>query len=86
VADADAGRCETSGEGHVWDDRIKSVMYQLPTPSSPWIVGAYLFGSHSEYMGELSRCFNPRLAHPLLNDPLFVDPDAVAVEGPGGQA
>ncbi len=31
VADADAGRCETDGQGHVWDDRIKSVMYQSPS-------------------------------------------------------
>ena len=72
VADADAERCAT-GEGHAWDDRVKSALYQLPT-SGTWLVGAYLFDNHDEFMAEVVKMVGPRLDHPLLHDPQFQNP------------
>ena len=72
VADAEAGRCET-GEGHAWDDRVKATLYQLPR-SGTWLVRAYLFGDHQEFLAALRRMVEPELDHTLLNDPQFRDP------------
>ena len=77
VADADAGRCEVAEGGFPWDDRIKAALYQLPTRSA-WLVGAYLFADHGEYMRELSRSVDPQLGHPLLDDPSFAEPGGPA--------
>lgn len=77
VADADAGRCEVAEGASLWDDRIKAALYQLPTHSA-WLVGAYLFASHSDFMRELSSSVDPRLEYPLLNDPVFAEPDGTA--------
>lgn len=64
VADADAGRC-AAGEGYAWDDRVKSALYQLPT-SGAWLVGAYLFDNHDEFITTLAKMVGPRLAHPYI--------------------
>lgn len=81
VADADVGRCEVGECGYIWDDRIKAALYQLPNGAA-WLVGSCLFGSHAEYMKELSRWVNPQLEHPLLNDPAFAEPNSVGAAGP----
>jgi hypothetical protein len=73
VAAFDAGRRHNSDEGFAWDDGIREAMYQLPT-NSAWLVGAYLFQSHEEYMADLSRIVDPQLKCPLRNDPQFRDP------------
>lgn len=73
VADAEAGYSHVEEEGHAWDDRLKSVLYQLPTHSA-WLVGAHLFKSHTEFMAALSRLVDPQIGYPLLNDPQFQDP------------
>lgn len=57
-----------------WDDRIKTALYQLPT-NSPWLVGAYLFRSHAEFMASLSQFVQAQIDYPLLNDPQFRDPE-----------
>src|SRR3954470_13011753 len=49
IADADAGVCRKTEQGYSWDDRVKAALYQLPTQSA-WLVGAYLFKDHAEYM------------------------------------
>ena len=84
VADVEANRCDTE-EGHPWDDRIKAALYQRPIRNA-WIVGAHLFGSHAEYMAELSRLVDPRLEHPLLNDPSFAEPTGGETAGPADLA
>jgi len=73
VADADAGGCRGEGQDYAWDDRVKGTMYQLPTLSA-WLVGAYVFRDHKEFMAELSRLVDPQIGYPLLNDPDFRDP------------
>jgi hypothetical protein len=73
VADADTGNCQVAEEGCAWDDRLKTALYQLPTHSA-WLVGAYLFKSHTEFMADLSRLVDPQIEYPLLNDPQFRDP------------
>ena len=73
VADADAGGCNEADEGGVWDDRVKTALYQLPTHSA-WPVGAYLFPDHAAFMASLSRLVDPQIGYPLLNDPQFRDP------------
>jgi hypothetical protein len=74
---AGAGRCEVAEGASLWDDRIKAALYQLPTHSA-WLVGAYLFASHGDFMRELSSSVDPRLDYPLLNDPVFAEPDGTA--------
>src|SRR4051812_26510665 len=48
VAEADAGGCRDVVDGCAWDDRLKEAMYQVPTRSAAWLVGAYLFKDHEE--------------------------------------
>jgi hypothetical protein len=73
IADADADGCREEGEPYPWDDRVKDALYQIPTLSA-WIVGAYLFPSHAEFMVELSRQVDPQVRLAVLNDPQFRDP------------
>src|SRR3954465_5917963 len=49
VAEVDVGGCRDPDTHYAWDDRIKSALYKLPTHST-WLVGAYLFRDHAEYM------------------------------------
>ena len=79
VAEADAGGCGDVVAGCAWDDRIKATLYQLPTHSA-WLVGAYLFRNHGEFVASLSRLVDPQIEHPLLNDPQFRDPKVVGGE------
>lgn len=79
VAEADAGGCRETVAGCAWDDRIKDALYQLPT-NSAWLVGAYLFKDHAEFMTHLSRLVDPQIEYPLLNDPDFRDPSLSATE------
>jgi hypothetical protein len=74
VVDSDRGGCRDVAPDCAWDDRIKDVMYQLPTHSA-WLVGAYLFQSHAEFMETLSKSVDSQLKFPLLNDPQFRDPE-----------
>lgn len=73
VQQADTGQGEEQGENFVWDDRVKQVMYHLPTPSA-FLVGAYLFDTHQAYMDLLSQFVDPQIGYPLLNDPQFRQP------------
>ena len=75
VAEADAGGCRDVEANSAWDDRIKATLCQLPTHSA-WLVGAYLFRNHVEYMASLSQLVDPQIGYPLLNDPQFCDPEA----------
>jgi hypothetical protein len=85
VAEVDAGGCREVEEdrawevGCAWDDRIKAALYRLPTGSG-WLVGAYLFRDHAEFMAALSRFVDPQTEYPLLNDPQFRDPEASGSE------
>jgi hypothetical protein len=65
-----------AGGDHAWDDGVKAALYQLPTPSA-WLVGAYLFKGHAEFVAALSRLVDPQIGCPLLNDPQFQDPGGV---------
>jgi hypothetical protein len=73
VAEADAGGCREVVAGCAWDDGLKAALYQLPTRSA-WLVGAYLFRDHAEFMASLSQLVDPQIEYPLLNDPEFRDP------------
>ena len=75
VADVDAGGCRDGDAGYAWDDSIKTALYQLPTHSA-WLVGAYLFPNHAEFMESLSQLVDPQIERPLFNDPQFRDPEA----------
>jgi hypothetical protein len=73
VADVDAGDSSIPEGGFAWDDRVKAALYQLPTHSA-WLVGAYLFKDHVEFMAALNRIVDPQIGYPLLNDPQFQSP------------
>lgn len=79
VADADKGGCRDVAADCAWDDRLKGAMYQLPTQSA-WLVGAYLFQSHAEFMKSLCKFVDPQIDSPLLNDPQFRDPESLESE------
>ena len=63
VADVDAGGCREAEAGHAWDDRLKFALYQLPTHSA-WLVGAYLFRNHAEFMASPSQLVDPQIDAP----------------------
>ena len=56
---------------------IDSARLGLPdfTPGSVWLVGAYLFRNHADFMASLSQRVDPQIEYPLLNDPQFRDPE-----------
>ncbi len=75
VAEADVGGCRNEEDDCAWDDRVTQVMYDLPNWGT-WIVGAYLFRNHLEFMTKLRQWVDPQIGYPLTNDPQFQDPES----------
>jgi hypothetical protein len=65
---------ESDAAGSDWDEGIKDTLYQLPTRNGTFIVGAYLFKSHGDFMASLSSMVDPQIGYPVLTDPGFCDP------------